>query len=52
MGVLDRSQDIVYEPSLNASLTTFTMTDLEGKSCTVHLNKQNRRIWNAANGWY
>lgn len=39
VGVLDRSQDIVYEPSLNASLTTFTMKDLEGKTCTVHLNK-------------
>ena len=36
---LDRSQEIVYEPSLNASLTTFSMRDLEGKTCKVHLNK-------------
>ncbi|MEZ4755912.1 MAG: cytochrome c maturation protein CcmE [Flavobacteriales bacterium] len=39
VGVLDRSQEIIYEPSLNASLTTFTMKDLTGKSCTVHLTK-------------
>lgn len=39
VGVLDRSQDIVYEPSLNASLTTFTMVDLEGNTARVHLNK-------------
>ncbi|HQW06501.1 MAG: cytochrome c maturation protein CcmE [Flavobacteriales bacterium] len=39
VGTLDRSQEIVYEPSLNASLTTFSMRDLEGKTCKVHLNK-------------
>lgn len=39
VGVLDRSAEIVYEPSLNASLTTFTMKDLNGKSCRVHLAK-------------
>jgi cytochrome c-type biogenesis protein CcmE len=39
VGVLDRSQEIVYEPSLNASLTTFTMQDLEGRTCRVHLAK-------------
>ncbi|MCW5897670.1 MAG: cytochrome c maturation protein CcmE [Flavobacteriales bacterium] len=39
VGVLDRSQDIIYEPSLNASLTTFTMVDLEGNTARVHLNK-------------
>ncbi|MCU0319264.1 MAG: cytochrome c maturation protein CcmE [Flavobacteriales bacterium] len=39
VGVLDRSQEIIYEPSLNASLTTFTMKDLSGKTCTVHLAK-------------
>lgn len=39
VGTLDRSQPIVYEPSLNASLTTFTMRDLNGLSCTVHLAK-------------
>ncbi len=39
VGVLDRSEEIVYEPSLNASLTSFTMLDLEGRRCRVHLNK-------------
>jgi cytochrome c-type biogenesis protein CcmE len=39
VGVLDRSADIIYEPSLNASLTTFTMKDLNGRSCRVHLAK-------------
>lgn len=39
VGVLDRTQDIVYEPSLNASLTTFTLQDLEGRTCKVHLAK-------------
>jgi cytochrome c-type biogenesis protein CcmE len=39
VGVLDRSAEIVYEPSLNASLTTFTMKDLNGKTCRVHLAK-------------
>jgi cytochrome c-type biogenesis protein CcmE len=29
VGVLDRSAEIIYEPSLNASLTTFTMKDFE-----------------------
>lgn len=39
VGTLDRSQEIVYEPGLNASLTTFSMRDLEGKTCKVHLAK-------------
>lgn len=39
VGVLDRSAEVVYEPSLNAGLTTFTMTDLEGRSCRVLLAK-------------
>jgi cytochrome c-type biogenesis protein CcmE len=39
VGVLDRSADIIYEPTLNANLTTFTMEDLEGRKCVVHLNK-------------
>lgn len=39
VGVLDRSAEIVYEPSLNASLTTFTMVDLEGNRARVQLNK-------------
>ncbi|HQV76360.1 MAG TPA: cytochrome c maturation protein CcmE [Flavobacteriales bacterium] len=39
VGTLDRSEAIIYEPSLNASLTTFTMLDLQGKRCTVHLAK-------------
>ncbi|MBS1583526.1 MAG: cytochrome c maturation protein CcmE [Bacteroidetes bacterium] len=37
VGTLDRSQPIVYEPSVNASLTRFTMTDLKGRSCEVKL---------------
>ena len=39
VGVLDRSQAIVYEPSVNASLTEFTMQDLQGRSCRVKLAK-------------
>ena len=39
VGVLDRSQEIIYEPSQNASLTQFTMQDLEGRSCPVKLAK-------------
>ena len=39
VGVLDRTQDIVYEPSQNASLTTFTLQDLEGRTCKVYLAK-------------
>jgi len=39
VGTLDRSQEIVYEPSSNASLTTFTMQDLNGRTCRVHLAK-------------
>ncbi|MBX2980216.1 MAG: cytochrome c maturation protein CcmE [Flavobacteriales bacterium] len=38
VGVLDRSEEIVYEPSLNASLTTFTMVDLKGNRSRVHLS--------------
>jgi cytochrome c-type biogenesis protein CcmE len=37
VGTLDRSKPIVYEPSVNASLTRFTMTDLKGRSCEVKL---------------
>jgi hypothetical protein len=32
VGILDKSQPIVYEPVTNASLTQFTMTDLKGRS--------------------
>jgi len=39
VGVLDRSQEVVYEPSLNASLTSFTMVDLEGQTARVYLGK-------------
>ncbi|MFN6177243.1 MAG: cytochrome c maturation protein CcmE [Flavobacteriales bacterium] len=39
VGVLDRTQEIVYEPSQNASLTTFTLQDLNGKTCRVFLDK-------------
>ncbi len=37
VGTLDRSQPIIYEPSVNASLTTFSMVDLNGKKCKVNL---------------
>ncbi|MCB0788986.1 MAG: cytochrome c maturation protein CcmE [Flavobacteriales bacterium] len=39
VGTLDRSAEIVYEPSRNASLTEFTMVDLEGNTCRVKLAK-------------
>lgn len=39
VGTLDKSQPIMYEPSRNASLTEFTMTDLKGRSCKVKLAK-------------
>jgi cytochrome c-type biogenesis protein CcmE len=39
VGVLDRSQEVVYEPAVNAGLTTFTMQDLQGRTCRVRLNK-------------
>ena len=39
VGVLDRSQEIIYEPRQNASLTQFTMQDLQGRSCRVKLAK-------------
>ena len=38
VGVLDRSQEVIYEPSLNASLTTFTMVDLQGDTARVFLS--------------
>jgi cytochrome c-type biogenesis protein CcmE len=37
VGTLDRSQPIVYEPSVNASLTKFSMVDLNGRKCEVNL---------------
>ncbi|MBK8580599.1 MAG: cytochrome c maturation protein CcmE [Flavobacteriales bacterium] len=37
VGTLDRSQPIVYEPSVNSSLTKFSMVDLNGKKCNVNL---------------
>ena len=37
VGTLDRSQPIIYEPSVNASLTRFSMVDLEGRKCQVKL---------------
>ena len=39
VGTLDKSQPIVYEPSRNASLTEFSMTDLKGRTCKVKLAK-------------
>ncbi len=37
VGTLDRSEPIVYEPSVNASLTSFSMVDLNGRKCRVNL---------------
>lgn len=37
VGTLDRSQPIEYEPSVNASLTRFSMVDLNGRTCQVEL---------------
>lgn len=37
VGTLDRSEPIVYEPSINPSLTTFSMVDLDGRKCKVNL---------------
>lgn len=39
IGTLDRSQPIVYEPTVNASLTQFTIQDSTGKPCRVMLAK-------------
>lgn len=39
VGTLDRSQEIIYEPGVNASLTSFSMRDLQGRTCRVHLAK-------------
>ena len=37
VGTLDRSQPVVYEPSIDPSMTKFMMTDLKGRTCEVHL---------------
>jgi cytochrome c-type biogenesis protein CcmE len=37
VGTLDRSKPVMYEPSVNPSLTEFTMTDLKGRTCQVKL---------------
>lgn len=37
VGTLDRSQPVVYEPSVNASLTEFAINDLNGRNCRVKL---------------
>ena len=38
-GVLDRSQEVIYEPTENASLTVFSMTDETGSTRRVHLQE-------------
>ena len=38
-GFLDRSQAVIYEPSLDPNLTRFTLVDEDGIRCEVHLNK-------------
>lgn len=37
VGTLDRSQPVVYEPSVNSGLTEFSINDLEGRNCRVKL---------------
>jgi cytochrome c-type biogenesis protein CcmE len=37
VGTLDRSQPVIYEPSVNASLTEFSINDLKGNKCRVKL---------------
>lgn len=39
VGVLDRTQEVVYEPVQDPNLTIFVMQDMEGNSCRVRLNK-------------
>ncbi|MBL0046225.1 MAG: cytochrome c maturation protein CcmE [Flavobacteriales bacterium] len=35
--MLHRSEPVVYEPSVNASLTEFGISDLKGRKCRVKL---------------
>ncbi len=37
VGMLDRSQPVVYEPSIDPGLTHFSIKDLNGKPCKVDL---------------
>jgi cytochrome c-type biogenesis protein CcmE len=37
VGTLDRSNEIIYEPTANPNLTKFVIEDLNGKKCDVHL---------------
>ncbi len=37
VGMLDRSEPVIYEPSVNASLTEFGISDLKGRKCRVKL---------------
>lgn len=39
VGTLDKTAQIIYEPTQNANLTTFTMIDNQGVSRKVYLNK-------------
>jgi cytochrome c-type biogenesis protein CcmE len=39
VGKLDRSEEVIYNPSTNPNLTVFTMVDNNGRSCKVYLNK-------------
>ncbi len=39
VGTLDRSEDIIYDPEVNANLTRFTMIDNNGERREVFLNK-------------
>ena len=38
-GYLDKSAAVVYEPVMNANLTTFTLVDDDGEKCVVKLAK-------------
>lgn len=37
VGTLDRSQPVVYEPSIDPGRTHFAINDLKGRSCQVEL---------------
>jgi cytochrome c-type biogenesis protein CcmE len=39
VGVLDRSEEIIYDPAVNHNLTIFSMVDNDGNKSRVHLKK-------------
>lgn len=37
VGMLDRAEPVIYEPSVDPGLTRFAIHDLKGRACTVQL---------------